>query len=258
MNLVQKSDNGAHHGGAAPRSGTASGLRAAPFAALAAALVLAAATPAAAAPIDFVAQLMPLNNSGVTATYNLTLDGTMLTVTGQGSGLEPNMPHPAHIHGLIGANAAMTAVPTLANDTDGDGFIELDEGLITYGPIIVPLSSPPGGALADFPTAPGGSFNFSETYDLTDPSVFAGGFSITDLLALDNREIVLHGLTVAEGVGAGTPGEVNGTGGYSAVLPVAAGLIQVAAVPEPMSMALLAVGVAGTLAASRRRQRRAG
>ena len=216
-------------------------------------LLMGAAVPAAAAPIDYVANLSPLNGSGVSATYNLSLDGTMLTVTAQGSGLEAGLPHPQHIHGLIGADAPMTATPSLAQDTDGDNFIELAEGQVTYGPVILPLTSPPGGAVADFPTAPDGSFMFTETYDLTDPSVFAGGFGISDLLVLDNREIVLHGMTVAQGVGAGSSGEVDGSGGYLAVLPVAAGMIQRAAVPEPMSLALLAVGVAGMAGLRRRR-----
>ncbi|HYD30343.1 MAG TPA: hypothetical protein VEB64_05725 [Azospirillaceae bacterium] len=45
----------------------------------------------------------------------------------------------------------------------------------------------------------------------------------------DNPEgflIELHGLTVPQGIGAGTQGEVNGTGGYKSLLPVAAGLIE--------------------------------
>jgi len=219
-------------------------------------LALAAAAPVMAAPINYVATLTPLNNSGVSAIYNLTLDDMMLTVTGQATGLVPNMPHPQHIHGLLGAAAPMTSVPTLAQDTDGDGFIELAEGLQTYGPILLNLTSPPGAGLSGFPTAPGGSFMFSETYNLADASLFPMGISMADLLPLTDREIVLHGLNVASGIGAGTPGEVNGTGGYIAVLPVAAGKIELAQVPEPMSLTLLAVGVAGSLVAARTRRRR--
>ena len=176
-------------------------------AAAAVAGLLMAASPASAAPIYYVADLTPLNNSGVTGTVNLTLDGNMLTVTEHATGLEASMPHPQHIHGQLGAAAPNTALPTAASDADHDGFIELAEGRTTYGPILVDLSSPPGGAVADFPTAPGGVIDFTQTYDLTSPTTFDAGFTANDLLPLTNREIVIHGLTVAAGIGAGTPGE---------------------------------------------------
>jgi hypothetical protein len=40
---------------------------------------------------------------------------------------------------------------------------------------------------------------------------------------LDLRVLELHGMTVAAGTGAGTSGEVDGTGGYKMDLPVASG-----------------------------------
>ena len=67
---------------------------------------------------------------------------------------------------------------------------------------------------------------------------------------------MIHGLTVPSGAGAGTPGEVDGTGGYKATLPVADGFIQAAsAVPEPSSLAILLVGTVGCVATMRRRLR---
>jgi hypothetical protein len=220
--------------------------------------LLLGAKPASATPLYYVANLTPLNNSGVYATINLTLDGNLLTVTEHATGLQPNVPHPQHIHGLLGAAAPMTALPTAASDTDRDGFIELAEGQVSYGPILLDLSSPPGGALADFPTAPGGVIDFSETYNLTDSTIFDAGFSGADLLPLTNREIVIHGMTVAAGIGAGTPGEVDGTGGYLATLPVSDGLIRAVPAPEPASIALLITGLVGVLAPHARRRMRAG
>ena len=65
----------------------------------------------------------------------------------------------------------------------------------------------------------------------------------SDVFPLNNRAIVIHGLTVPVGAGAGTPGEVDGTGGYKAMLPVADGLIRAVAVPEPAFLALFGVGI---------------
>jgi hypothetical protein len=70
---------------------------------------------------------------------------------------------------------------------------------------------------------------------------------------LENRHIVLHGLTVPNGVCAGTDGEINATGGYKVVLPVAHGKISVA--PEPMSLMLFGSGMIGLVWLGNRRRR---
>jgi hypothetical protein len=121
-------------------------------------------------------------------------------------------------------------VPTLAQDDDRDGFVELAEGLETYGPVLLNLASHPGAMGSGFPMPSGDSFIFAQTYDLSDPGI--GDLAHLLLNApLENREIVLHGLTTLEGHGAGRngqepQGEVNGVGGYKAVLPIAAGEIR--------------------------------
>ncbi len=88
------------------------------------------------------------------------------------TGLVPNQPHPQHIHGLPGG--ANSTSPTLAVDADGDGFIEVLEGAKTYGPIIQNLTSPPGTAPSGFPTAPNGTINFTQLYDLNNPPNVCG------------------------------------------------------------------------------------
>lgn len=244
------------------------------------AVLAALGGPASAAHLSYyTANITQLNNSGVSGKANLTLDtdANTLAVSVMAAGLEPMMPHVQHIHGTFAGGTSGTptdaTTPTQAQDADGDGFVELAEGQTTYGPIIVPLSSPPGGALADFPTADDGTIDFSQVYDLTSPATFGTipdgdddpsndvKYTIADLLPLDYREIVLHGLTVPAGVGAETGGEVNGEGGYLAVLPVGAGEFRVAdssfnVIPLPAAGWMLISALAGLGLLGRGRARR--
>jgi hypothetical protein len=169
----------------------------------------------------YVADLDELNNSDAEGAALLLRDGDILTVLTAATGVEPGQLHVQHIHGFEDGSEA--TIPTLAQDDDRDGFIELAEGLDTYGPILLNLSSPDGSGT--FPTPSGDTFFFAEQYDLSDP---ANGDLASLLLEapLENREIVLHGMSVLEGHGAGTEGEIDGTAGYKAVLPIAAGEIQ--------------------------------
>lgn len=169
----------------------------------------------------FFADLNELNNSEGGAL--LLLKGNRLTVITAARGVEAGQIHPQHIHGFVdGTNAT---VPTLAQDDDRDGFIELAEGLDTYGPVLLNLTSPPGSGAAGFPNPTGTSFLFSQTYDLNDPR--NGEFArLLDDVSLNRREIVLHGKTVLAGHGQGTTGEVDGTAGYKLVLPIASGEIR--------------------------------
>lgn len=225
-------------------------------------LVSAFALPSSAfAVTSFSAILDPLNNSGVNGIANLTLDGNILKVNLIATGLEPNQLHVAHIHGKLDANNMPldSTIPTLAQDTDGDGFIELVEGEATYGPILLQLTNPPGhvgpGHEGDgFSTAPFGQINYSETFDLSQQSNFGTTFTAEQLLPLDLREIVIHGLTVGN-IGAGTSGEVDGMAGFKTVLPVSAGSIfQVSAIPEPETYALMLAGLSLLGFVARRRK----
>lgn len=142
----------------------------------------------------YTANIMSLNDSGVSGTATLTLEGNQLTVHIMATGLEPGMVHPQHIHGFMDDNRNAVC-PPMSADTDGDGLVELGEGVPFYGPVLLDLTP--------FPTAPDGSVNYTQTF-----TVSAG------ILPLQNNVIVLHGMTV--------------DGEYWPTLPVACGAIKVA------------------------------
>lgn len=157
----------------------------------------------------FMANLQPLNNSGVSGTATITVDANVLTVEVKASGLEPNLPHPQHIHGFMADNRNSTC-PTPADDTNGDGFVDLVEGLPSYGPVLLDLYLP----IDEFPVADAeGNIHYTRTFNLGETEFEEEGKVIDykDLKPLQNRVIVLHGLTV------------NGT--YVATMPVACGQI---------------------------------
>ncbi|KAA2234878.1 hypothetical protein [Salinarimonas soli] len=180
----------------------------------------------------YFADLNELNNSDAEGGALLLRNGDQLTVITAATGVEPGQTHVQHIHGF--EDGRDSNVPTLAQDSDRDGFIELAEGQQTYGPILLNLTSSPAAGLAGFPTPSGDSFIFAQTYDLSDP---ANGSLATllDEAPLQNREIVLHGLTTLDGHGAGTGGEVDGSAGYKLVLPIAAGEIQKASAADALA-----------------------
>lgn len=159
--------------------------------------------------------LTAANGSGVAGTVTATLDGTELQVRVQATGLEPNQTHAAHIHGLTADGAPVdSTLATSVQDTDADGFVELAEARATQGPPLVDLTVANG----QFPIAAAdGTLNFTSTIDLSElPQQ-----QVSQMLPLDLRTVELHGLTVDSPEGTLTGGEVDGSSGYKATLPVA-------------------------------------
>ena len=189
--------------------------------------------------------LNALNSSGVSGTAVLALntedDGTQyLNVAIAADGLTPEQTHFQHIHGLFDddGNPIDSVSPTLADDADRDGIVEVLEGLPQYGDIILSLNEDGSGPVADSD----GRVFFVANYDLGDDSNFfspvsGADYTSDDLLPLNLREIVLHGVDVPDGIGEGTDGEVDGgENGFTALLPAAAGEIEIATMEEALAV----------------------
>ncbi|MEQ8661877.1 MAG: CHRD domain-containing protein [Gammaproteobacteria bacterium] len=214
-----------------------------------------AATPVFAAHLsNYTVDIVELNDSGVSGTGILTLDSdaNTLTVDFAISGVENSVDHGMHIHGRFdgSGNPLNSVVPTPADDADGDGYVEVLEGLPQYGDILLPFLPQ---------STDNGIIEYVDVFDLNDDDalmspVSGENYDIADLLPLDLREFVIHGMSVPAGAGAGSDGEVDGSAGYKALLPVGAGQIAAATpVPLPAPLALLAAVAAPLLARHRGR-----
>ncbi len=173
-------------------------------------VAMALAVPAGAGKADhFTADLNELNNSGANGHAVLWEMGDTLRVNMTVNGLDPDLPHLQHIHGKAEGAAEC---PTLALDSNGDGFVELGEGVPAYGPVLLQLVQDPTAAVSpsNFPAPNRGG--------VTQTRVTYGGDGLSDALGdLEDRVIVVHGL------------DVNDNGGYDGAfelaMPVACGVI---------------------------------
>ncbi|EYD70880.1 calcium-binding protein [Limimaricola hongkongensis] len=178
--------------------------------------------------------LTALNNSGVYGSAIVSLgqaeNTPYINVAILAENLTPDMAHAQHIHGVFDddGNPANSRTPTLPDDADGDGFVEVLEGVPAYGDILLSLTGADGmSPMADFQ----GQLSYIQSFDLTDMDnlmspVTGNQYDMEDLMPLVLREIVLHGQNVDGGYGEGTDGEINGEqNGYVGILPVASGEI---------------------------------
>jgi hypothetical protein len=136
---------------------------------------------------SYQADLGALNQSGVSGTGMVTLNGDSATVMIEASGLLAGSPHAQHFH--IGAQGAC---PTDDDDENGDGFVSVTEGAPYYGAIGTSLTtegdtSPDSGLAIDrFPTADDGTISYERTFDITKDvqAAFAAGTAV----------LVVHGV----------------------------------------------------------------
>ena len=148
--------------------------------------------PAQADTQDFT--LNELNGSGANANATITgNDDGSLSVSIDGTGFTPSMPHAQHIHG---AATGDFFCPPASADKNGDGQVATEEGLPQYGDVMVSLttkgdaSADSGLALDRFPVA---DANGNLSYNRTIPAS-----NIPEGIAenIENLHIVQHGLDV--------------------------------------------------------------
>lgn len=117
-------------------------------------------------------------------------------------------------------------------------MVEVLEGFSSYGDILLPLSSEDIMPMADAT----GRISFIANYGLGDDGNFFSPISMTnytaaDIMPLFLRQVVMHGVEIPDGIGAGTDGEADGgVNGYLPVLPAASGEIEVATRAEAKAL----------------------
>ena len=154
----------------------------------AAAFPLLTMSAASAADGSFQADLGALNESGVSGTAMVTLEGNQVTVMVDADGLVQGQPHAQHFH--IGAEGTC---PTDDADEDGDGFLSTTEGAPFYGGIGASLTtegdtSPDSGLAVDrFPTADDGTVAYERTFEVSDDVVasFEAGTAVYVIHGVD-------------------------------------------------------------------------
>jgi Cu/Zn superoxide dismutase len=152
----------------------------------------------------------------------LTISNGMLAVEIDVEGSPADIVHIQHIH-------EDDQCPTAAADTNNDGYIDVAEGLPSYGPIMLnldgDLTSNESGQ-EGFPVADRtGSFFYSQSAHLNEIQANLGG-ALQGPLDLTERTIVIHG--VAQNTNLPQTVQSIGDLPNHVTLPIACGVIRVA------------------------------
>jgi hypothetical protein len=147
----------------------------------------------------------------------------MLTAVVDMAGTEPadgSFPegiHPQHIH-------AADRCPTAAADVNGDGIVDVIEGLPFYGPILVPLDGDISNTTSEIPTFPFGMGDRGTYHYEASTVLHELEASIGAALNLPTRHVVVHGVDLATPL----PASVQSLPGLPAqvTLPIACGEIR--------------------------------
>ena len=159
-----------------------------------AALTMLAMPVVGAANVNFFAALSPVPHSatadsGSNASGQASIEyvrGTTYLVTVNATGLSPNLPHLAHIHGIV---KAQNECPP-ASAAGSDGLIDTLDGLPSYGPILVTFATS-----GDTSAAAGLNIGTAPVSDPNGNLFYQREIKIKGDVAanLDNLHVVIHG-----------------------------------------------------------------
>jgi len=197
------------------------------FVVVAAAVSLIAMPALGAARMDFFAALSPVphaqtadSGSNVTGTASIEyVRGTTYLVTVTAGGLSPNLPHLAHIHGVV---KAQNECPD-ASAAGADGLIDTLDGLPSYGPIQVTFSTS-----GDTSAAAGLSLGTAPVADANGNLFYQREIKIAGKFAanLEDLHVVIHGEDLSDnGMYDGQESTLAPGVPLEAELPVACGTI---------------------------------
>lgn len=175
----------------------------------------------------YVAELLPLNagehyvdsesftipTAGGKAV--IKVKGDDITVKVDVHGVTPSTLHPQHIH-------AGPSCPDASADVNGDGFVDVIEGIPDYGPILISLDSDLNNfdSSLDFPVADAhGKYSYSEEASKSHLEA-----ELMEALKLGDRHVVIHGINPDSPL----PDSVQSLPGLpaQATLPVACGELE--------------------------------
>ena len=159
-----------------------------------AALTMVAIPAIGAANVDFFAGLSPvphsaMADSGSNVSGQASIEyvrGTTYLITVNATGLSPNLPHLAHIHGVV---KAQNECPS-ASAAGSDGLIDTLDGLPSYGPILVTFA-----ASDETSAAAGLSIGTAPVADANGNLFFQREIKINGNVAanLNDLHVVIHG-----------------------------------------------------------------
>ncbi len=162
--------------------------------ALAGAALLIATGPALAdhEGTAYEGSLNELNASGGSgdAYLEVSEDGESLEVTVNATGLNLDGPHAMHIHGVLdGDEIQASACPTMDDDANGDGVLDVAEGVPLYGGIQVSLTT-------EGDTSPDSALAVDRYPVGTDIEYMRGEIDLPDNVkpSLDKVHVVVHGI----------------------------------------------------------------